>query len=159
VPSVNPVGTYVGPGQETPPFPFQGQVRVGGRGARCEVGSPLTTLFVKDASFDDNGDKEDTSNTESQGYGSGTIGMETCRYDIKGDWDSALNRFQQPFPGIFPRDDLPQNYYINVTDNLSWQFPYSLVTSAKVAIPTRTLVSMDWSGESNSVFNRPSPGQ
>ena len=145
-----PQGGLINP----PAVNFEGQVRVGGKGARCQVGNPLTTLFVKDATIDPKADDEDTSNFESQGYDSGTTGLWGCGIDCSGDWDSGLARYGNP-PGIYPRDDLQQKYFINVTDNFFFLFPYSRVLTTTVAIPTRTLISFKFSGKSNGPMSLP----
>lgn len=137
-----------------PAVTFEGFVRVGGNGARCQVGSPLTTLFVKEANVDLHGDDLDTTNFESAGYDCGTTGIEGCSIETRGDWDAALNRFDQP-PGLFIRDDLPQRYYINTSDGHYWDYTYTRILSAKTAIPTRSLISFDWSSKSNGPFSLP----
>ena len=138
-----------------PAVSFEGYVRIGGKGARCQVGNPLTTLFVKEATLDPKGDKEDTSNFEAQGYNAATVGLWGCGIDCKGDWDSNLIRSASGTPGIYPRDDLAQKYFINIFDNLFFSFPYSVVLSTSVAIPTRSLISFNWSGENNGPFTLP----
>ena len=153
--TVGPQGGLINP----PAVPFEGYVRIGGKGARCQVGNPLTTLFVKEANLDLKADAEDTSNMEAQGYNAGTIGLWGTSIDCKGDWDSNLIRFASGTPGLYPRDDLAQKYFINVTDILFWNFPYSTVLSASTAIPTRSLISFNWSGASNGPFSIPdAPG-
>lgn len=141
-----------------PAVSFEGSVRIGGKGARCQVGQPLTTLFIKECNVEDHADDQDTTNFESGGFDCGTEAIEGCTLDSRGDWDAGLNRFTDvpgSPPGILPRDDLPQRYYINVDDDDYWDFPYTRVLSAKTAIPTRALISFDWSSKSNGPFGRP----
>lgn len=143
--SLNNPGVQVG---------FEGGVRIGGKGARCEIGTPLTVCFVKDANIEKHADDQDTTNFESDGFDCGTTAIEGLTYDAKADWDANLN-FMSAVPGVFPRDNLPQRYYTNVTDGDAWNMPYSRVLSAKTAIPTRALVSFDFSGKSNGPFSTP----
>jgi hypothetical protein len=133
---------------------FEGAVRIGGRGSRCTVAS--SNLFVKEANIETHADKEDTSNFESNGTTSATIGLDEATGDTRGDWDAGLNRFAA---GIYPRDDLPQTYFINVADGASWNFTYSVVLSAKTAIPARSLISFDWNWCSNGPYGVPGGGQ
>lgn len=131
-------------------FSFEGAVRIGGKGSRCIVGS--SNLFVKEANIEDHADKEDTSNFESNGFASATTGLDEATGDTRGDWDAAVNRFSL---GIYPRDDLPQQYFINVSDGTSWSFPFTVVLSVKTAIPARSLISCDWNYVSNGPFEVP----
>jgi hypothetical protein len=51
------------------------------------------------------GDDLDTTNFESGGEEQGTIGTTVREWTVGGDWDAAVNAYDNP-PGLYPRDDL-----------------------------------------------------
>lgn len=137
-----------------------------GKGGRQIVGS--TQLKGKKWSTKESNSKQDTTNFESftTAYGSsgsgggraftqGLIGNETAKSTYSGNWDAAVNAFDNP-PAIYMRDDGPQiKNILNRVDNNFYLFYATLITDVGIDVDQAGMVAFDYSFENQGAYVRP----
>ncbi len=138
-----------------------------GKGARISVaGLPLTQAVWE---VHETGVKLPTNNFEcfttalgSTGNGGGRsftqglIGFETATGKCTGNWNQAINPFDDP-PGLYNRDDGPLIVCMfNVIDENNYEFPETLLYDcADVKCNCEGLISYDFAWENQGEYARP----
>lgn len=100
-------------------------------------------------------DDFDTTHYESTGI-EGKMGpYPEATVTVKGNWDAGRNPYDNP-PNLTPGQIVSSvSIYENVTDNVSWSFPYMRVISSNNGVPSRGLVTFEAQLKSNGTFTFP----
>ena len=98
----------------------------------------------------------DTSNHESNGYEEGIFGFRGADITLTGDWDAALNPFDDP-PNLEDGQFIANTkLYISRTDDKYYNFAEIAIISADVTTPAKGKVSFSVTAKANGTFTVPS---
>jgi hypothetical protein len=141
-----------------------------GRNSRIAIGSNSAGTSLALAKWEvtwDTGDQDTTNFTSQQANNhmatEGIYDVDEFPWSMDGDWDANnifCNNITSPasFPGIFPRDDLANLYFIiNTNDSPTpyWLYPYARVRSAKNGTAVKEKVSFSASGKNQGLVTVP----
>lgn len=102
------------------------------------------------------GQKQDTTNFESNGKGEGVTGVLDANWSLAAAWNAAANPLDDP-PGLYPRDDGSNMLlYTKVSDAKKWSFPSWICEQSSVKASARGLVTFEASGSNQGDFTAPS---